>query len=502
MSIPGFATPEQTQQYAGKFHSQYAAGAYRKLGRSGLRVSGLGFGTYRCHAEEPAHKSALQRALANGCNIIDTSANYTDGMAEVLIGDVLNEEIVWNGHPREQFVIVSKAGYIQGENYDIALAREAAETPFPEVVKYQGGLWHCIHPVFLEDQLTRSLSRMHLDTLDIYLLHNPEYFLMHARRQGFDPGLAEKQFYNRLRRAFTALEKLVKDGLIRWYGISSNSFPLPAEHPHHVSLAKVWAAYGDACLQLGLAPEQGHFAVIQLPFNWLEQEAATLKNNEFHGQSFSVLELARQLKLGVLANRPLNAIKDDRLYRLARYGANPDQNYREQFREEIAKLQELEDQLTAVAAVTPFDREVDENALREFLGMSEQLSRLSRHPLDITSFPAVVNYRLAPVVAGVKRALENYAAKTENAPLRSLVQQYCRQFEAAANTWRLALDAQNFAALAPLNAEFDRRFPERAGLNFSQKALLTAAAPGVDVVLTGMRTPAYVEDALKTLTFL
>ena len=38
------------------------------------------------------------------------------------------------------------------------------------------GCWHCLHPEFLQDQLTRSLDRLQLETLDVCLLHNPEYF--------------------------------------------------------------------------------------------------------------------------------------------------------------------------------------------------------------------------------------------------------------------------------------------------------------------------------------
>lgn len=37
--------------------------------------------------------------------------------------------------------------------------------------------WHCIHPDFLADQWTRSAERLGLETIDIYLLHNPVHFL-------------------------------------------------------------------------------------------------------------------------------------------------------------------------------------------------------------------------------------------------------------------------------------------------------------------------------------
>ncbi len=500
MSIPEFATPEKTLEYAPHLQLNNSADAYRRLGRTDLTVSAIGFGTYRCHAEAPEHKAALKTALQKGCNLIDASANYTDGMAEVLIGDVLNEEIVWNGKPREQYVVVSKAGYIQGENYAIAQNREREENPFPEVVKYQNGLWHCIHPAFIEDQITRSLSRMHLDTLDIYLLHNPEYFLMHARQQGVDPQAAEKQFYNRVRRAFSAMEKLVSEGLIRWYGISSNSLPLPGDHPHHVSLAKVWAAYEDACLQRGISPEKGHFAVIQLPFNLLENSAATLQNNTFRGESFSTLALAKKLDLGVLINRPLNAIRDNRLIRLARYGAADGVDYQREFEQKIELLERAEEDLVSYIARSHISFKIEGKPLREFLQISPRLRQLTRQLMDVSQYKEVVAHYISPMMAAGQKMLLNRVDEAEKPMVAPLLQQFFDQFAGAADAWILYLDAQNYRQLRELEDAFDRENPELSQLTLSQKALLSAIrTPGIDVALNGMRTPAYVEDSMAIL---
>jgi len=317
MSIPQFATRAATKAFIERQTEKLQENGYRRLGRTDLLASKLGFGTYRCHSDIQQHQEAIRAALNAGCNIFDTSSNYTDGNAEVLIGDLLNEEVVWGERLREELIIVSKAGYIQGENMTIALAQEEKGEPFPEVVKYQPGLWHCIHPEFLEDQITRSLARMHLDTLDVYLLHNPEYFLSYAMQQGIPREEGEKQFYDRIRRAFVKMEDFVSEGLIRWYGISSNGFPLQKKAVDFVGLDLIWRAYQDACLQKGLMPEQGHFAVVQLPFNWLETGAAVHATNSWQGKEITFLEMAKALELGVLANRPLNAIVKNRLVRLS-----------------------------------------------------------------------------------------------------------------------------------------------------------------------------------------
>ena len=69
-----------------------------------------------------------------------------------------------------------KSDIIQGQNLKLAEAKEKSGHPYPNVVKYGEGIWHCIHPEFLADQLTLSLDRLGLATLDLCLLHNPEYF--------------------------------------------------------------------------------------------------------------------------------------------------------------------------------------------------------------------------------------------------------------------------------------------------------------------------------------
>src|SRR5262249_15383052 len=141
------------------------------------RVSKAGFGGYRIHEMRPEHRDALELALSSGCNLIDTSANYTDGNSERLIGATLGRMISEGKIRREEVVVVSKGGYVQGSNLSLAHSRVRAGNPFPEMVEYHADCWHCISPEFLEDQITRSLERLKLDQLDAYLLHNPEYFL-------------------------------------------------------------------------------------------------------------------------------------------------------------------------------------------------------------------------------------------------------------------------------------------------------------------------------------
>lgn len=281
--------------------------AAAELGRTGLHVSQTGFGGYRISAGVAEHAAALQHALVSGINLIDTSANYADGGSEELVGQVLAHMVDSGELRREAVVVVSKAGYLQGKNYTLSQERKRLGRPFPELVPYADGLEHCIHTEFLEDQLTRALDRLGLDTIDVYLLHNPEYYLGWAAHNGMDPPAAQIEYDRRIANAFRHLETEVTRGRIRWYGISSNTFPAPASDPQFTCLERVWE------MAEAIGPEH-HFGVVQLPMNLYEDGAVLLANQP---GGMTALEFARQKNLGVLINRPLNAFTENRLLRLA-----------------------------------------------------------------------------------------------------------------------------------------------------------------------------------------
>jgi len=301
--IKEHATIDATADFA----ARHAPLSYTPLGRSGLKVSQAGFGGYRIDSAVRRHKKALYAAIRSGINLIDTSTNYADGGSETLVGQVLEELTALGEVNRRQIIVISKVGYLQGENFALSQQRKNEGRPFQDLVAYGRGLAHCIHPEFIEDQLTRSLARLKLKTLDGYLLHNPEYYLGWARKSGLPLKSAQSEYYRRIRAAFEQLEKEVDKGRIRFYGISSNTFPGAASDPEFTCLETVWEI-------AGAVSADHHFSVVQMPFNLLES-GAVLEVNQPGGKS--ALVFAAERGLGFLINRPLNAFAAGRLFRLA-----------------------------------------------------------------------------------------------------------------------------------------------------------------------------------------
>ena len=276
--------------------------AYGPLGRVHPRVSRVGFGSYRVDDRSAEHRRALADALDAGVNLVDTSTNYADGHSETLVGEVLAAAVARGDVRREDVVVVTKIGYLQGGNLDEARRREREGRPFTEIVPYGPDLWHAISPDFLEDQLTASLARLARTRVDVLLLHNPEYFLTHAAHAGVPREEARATFYDRTRRAFARLEAEVAAGRIGAYGVSSNTLVVAKERADAVSLPRLLEGAGPG------------FAVVQLPFNPVETGAREPHHTE---DGRSVLDVARAAGLGVLVNRPFNAFARGGLVRFA-----------------------------------------------------------------------------------------------------------------------------------------------------------------------------------------
>jgi len=272
----------------------------RPLGETGLSCHPFGFGSYRVLDGNPEHESAVVEYLDRGGNLIDASANYGDGGAEELIGRVVED------FQPDDLILVTKGGYIQGRNLELAERRQ-----FPEVVEYGVGIQHSIHPEFLETQVELSLERLRAERVDVYLLHNPEYFLediAHRRPVTADD---HDEFYRRVREAFRYLEAQVEAGRIGCYGVSSNNFIQPAPESEQ---APTTATSVARCLEAAREVAENHrFRVVQLPLNLFESGGVLSPNTA--GEP--ALAFCRKNGLAVLANRPLNAFHENRLVRLA-----------------------------------------------------------------------------------------------------------------------------------------------------------------------------------------
>ncbi|CAN0143157.1 unnamed protein product, partial [Phaeothamnion confervicola] len=126
---------------------------YRRLGRSGLQLSVLSFGswvTFDTQLKDDLALDCMQAAHDAGCNFFDNAESYANGESEALMGRVL-AQLGWG---RETYVVSSKFYW--------GLDRSVPNMAFTLNRKY------------LTQAMDRSLERWNLDFLDLIFCHRPD----------------------------------------------------------------------------------------------------------------------------------------------------------------------------------------------------------------------------------------------------------------------------------------------------------------------------------------
>ena len=152
------------------------------LGRSGLKVSPICFGTWELGGEwgsvdEEAATAAIRRARDLGINFFDTAQGYGFGASERLLGAAIADDLRWN---RDEVVVATKGG----------LRREG-----DRLVRDASRAW-------LREGVEASLDALGVDAIDLYQVHWPDPNTPFAETAG-------------------ALAELVAEGKIRHAGVSN-----------------------------------------------------------------------------------------------------------------------------------------------------------------------------------------------------------------------------------------------------------------------------------------
>jgi aryl-alcohol dehydrogenase-like predicted oxidoreductase len=186
---------------------------YRPLGKSGIKVSEIGFGAWGIGSDKKGAVAygptddndsiaALKCAYENGINFYDTSDFYGYGHSEKLIGDAFI-------NCRHDIVIASKVGMIDAND-----TQDFSTT-------------------HIRQSIEGSLSRLQTDYIDIYQLHSPSINAIEKNDS-----------------IISVLQRLKEEGKIREFGISLR---VPED-------GLVLVAQYD-------------FSVIQINFNMIDQRA-------------------------------------------------------------------------------------------------------------------------------------------------------------------------------------------------------------------------------------
>lgn len=201
---------------------------YRELGRTGYKVSEVSFGAWAIGGSwgtvsDDDAIAALHKAIDKGVNFIDTADGYGDGRSERLIAQALKDR-------SEEVFVATK----MGRRLNPHVADGYNKQNFTQFVE-------------------RSLKNLETDCLDLVQLHCPPSAVYYRPE------------------VFGALDDLVQEGKIRYYGVSVEK------------VEEAIAAMNYEGLQ-----------TVQIIFNMFRHRPAEL-----------FFDLAKQKKVGVLARVPL-----------------------------------------------------------------------------------------------------------------------------------------------------------------------------------------------------
>jgi voltage-dependent potassium channel beta subunit len=123
---------------------------YRRLGKSGLQVSVLSFGswvTFGSQVGDDTAEKCMKLAYDNGVNFFDNAEAYASGKSEIVMGNIL-KKMNWD---RSSYIVSTKVFWGGKKPTQMGLSRK-----------------HIV------DACNNGLKRLQVDYLDLYFCHRPD----------------------------------------------------------------------------------------------------------------------------------------------------------------------------------------------------------------------------------------------------------------------------------------------------------------------------------------
>jgi aryl-alcohol dehydrogenase-like predicted oxidoreductase len=189
---------------------------YRQFGKTGWRVSEIGFGGARIGgllAQDGGRATSLktlEAACDAGINFFDTADMYSQGESELLVGKAFR-------HKRDKVFIATKGGYSLPRQKRLIQFIKPFAKPIVRALglrrsavpaSLSGTVSQDFSPGYLREAVEASLRRLQSDHIDLYQLHSPP---------------REELTGSRLQDALGLLGRLKTEGKIREYGIALDS---------------------------------------------------------------------------------------------------------------------------------------------------------------------------------------------------------------------------------------------------------------------------------------
>ncbi|KAJ3297512.1 hypothetical protein HK104_000414 [Borealophlyctis nickersoniae] len=356
---------------------------------------------------------------------------------------------------------------------------------------------HSLAPEYLEREIGASLARLGLETVDVFMLNNPERLAA-----GRDKKYGMSQVYDIVAKACLHLGKEVQRGRIQAYGICSHSAANPAA-PDHFSLSRALQASEPMSAEVSK-----NLVAVEYPFNMFEKEA-------YGHEEEGIMHIAKEHSLFSFTQRPLYAIANGQVRPLTtRFGVEVEDEPR--ISDELTKSFEEMAQLEADIGEKLSSDPNDNALIAKFVWaqvLAENIAQLSQNLFAARHY---LERQVVPAVEADLAALQGRANELGDEEMLEWVARYRQSVHAVTahildickiSTLRSNLTLSKFlTALTPTLRSLD---DGTSGVPLSVTAA-TVAASTLDVVgrtgqsaggcvLVGMRREDYVKEIVGTV---
>lgn len=299
--LNGYATDSGTKRYMEYAVQRGKPSSHFRL-FDGLYLSSIGMGTYLgdlSTENDKAMENAVYESIKSGAvSVIDTAINYRAMKSEKSIGRALlrlrEDDII----SRDEVFICTKNGYITNDgdypSIDVMeyMQRMFISTGLIRPDDISSG-YNVLSPNYIERCIDKSLTNMHLNTIDLVYIHNAF--------ESWHGDIKREEFMQMLSRVFEVYERYRSNNKIRYYGMATwTCFRVPPDNKEYLSLEEVV----DLAEKVG--GKQHGFRFIQLPYNLAYSEALLLKGqNVGTEKNLTILEAAERLKIKLFTSIPL-----------------------------------------------------------------------------------------------------------------------------------------------------------------------------------------------------
>jgi voltage-dependent potassium channel beta subunit len=177
---------------------------YRRLGKSGIKVSALSLGAWVTFGEQVGQETAdscMTAAVENGVNFFDNAEGYAQGKAEIVMGNTIKKM----GWRRDDLVISTKIFWGGEGPNDTGLSHK-----------------HII------EGMNNALRRLQMDYVDLVFCHRPDRNTpIEETVRAMDQVIRSGKAFYWGTSEWSAAEIMRADGLARQYGLTPPSMEQP-----------------------------------------------------------------------------------------------------------------------------------------------------------------------------------------------------------------------------------------------------------------------------------